>query len=189
MKPIENHQISQKVAEYAEGLGRGDFSALGGLYDLTAPRLVRYAQTITGNLQDAEDALQAGMVRVAQNPRCLSRAEHPWAYFLRVVRNEALKIVGRRKPSKSLSKKLQVLAPVSLDAERQESRRRVQEALKRLPAEQAEVVILKIWEKMTFWEISVVLDESANTAASRYRYALAKLSRYLQPIADEVYHD
>ena len=42
---------------------------------------------------------------------------------------------------------------------------------------------------MTFAEIAEVLGESPNTAASRYRYALQKLTQYLQPLADEVRSD
>jgi RNA polymerase sigma-70 factor (ECF subfamily) len=58
--------------------------------------------------------------------------------------------------------------------------------LQKLPPAQSEVVVLKIWEGMTFAEIGEVLGESPNTAASRYRYALQKLTHFLQPLADEV---
>ncbi|HEY0256091.1 MAG TPA: sigma-70 family RNA polymerase sigma factor, partial [Candidatus Methylacidiphilales bacterium] len=51
-----------------------------------------------------------------------------------------------------------------------------------LPAEQKAVVVLKIWEEMTFAEIAEVLEISANTAASRYRYALDKLRDELRPL-------
>jgi RNA polymerase sigma-70 factor, ECF subfamily len=181
--------LARQVAETARKLGRGDLGALGRLYDLTAPRLVRYANTLTRNQDDAEDALQAAMARVAENARRLAAAQHPWAYFLKIVRNEALKIVGRRKPTQCLSDLMQIWTADEMSAEREESRVMVRAALKRLPPEQAEVVVLKIWEEMTFLEIAIVLGESANTAASRYRYALAKMSRELQPLAGEVRHD
>ena len=45
--------------------------------------------------------------------------------------------------------------------------REVWKALRRVPPRQAEVVILKIWEEMTFAEIGRVLDKSPNTVASR----------------------
>jgi len=45
--------------------------------------------------------------------------------------------------------------------------------------------VLKIWEDMTFAEIASVLDESPNTVASRYRYALQKLDNYLRPATHE----
>ena len=48
-------------------------------------------------------------------------------------------------------------------------------ALASLPEEQRAVIHLKIWENLTFARIAVVLDIPANTAASRYRYALEKL--------------
>jgi RNA polymerase sigma-70 factor (ECF subfamily) len=54
-------------------------------------------------------------------------------------------------------------------------------AVERLPNEQREVVILKIWNELTFAEIGNVLEISQNTAASRYRYALGALKKILQP--------
>ncbi|MDR1145691.1 MAG: RNA polymerase sigma factor [Verrucomicrobiales bacterium] len=44
-----------------------------------------------------------------------------------------------------------------------------------LPPEQRAVVHLKIWEQLTFREIAAQLGIPADTAASRYRYALDKL--------------
>jgi RNA polymerase sigma-70 factor (ECF subfamily) len=54
-------------------------------------------------------------------------------------------------------------------------------ALDRLPHDQREVVVMKIWNELTFAEIGQALSISQNTAASRYRYALAGLKRILQP--------
>jgi RNA polymerase sigma-70 factor (ECF subfamily) len=55
-----------------------------------------------------------------------------------------------------------------------------------LPAEQREVVHLKLWEGLTFDQIAQLLDIPANTAASRYRYGLDKLRECLRPLYDEV---
>ena len=44
-----------------------------------------------------------------------------------------------------------------------------------LPAEQREVVYLKVFDGLTFKEIASVCGVSANTAASRYRYGIEKL--------------
>jgi RNA polymerase sigma-70 factor (ECF subfamily) len=54
-------------------------------------------------------------------------------------------------------------------------------ALDRLPHDQREVVVMKIWNELTFAEIGEALGISLNTAASRYRYALTGLKRILQP--------
>jgi RNA polymerase sigma-70 factor (ECF subfamily) len=50
-----------------------------------------------------------------------------------------------------------------------------------LPHDQREVLVLKIWNELTFNEIAGALGISQNTAASRYRYALANLKKSLQP--------
>lgn len=173
-----------EVRAASADLGRGDRSALTRLYDVAAPRLLRYAETLTRNRADAEDAMQSALVKVARKPKHLARADRPWAYLLRVVRNEALKLIERRRPSTSLANLLKAWRPTECPLEQSESREQVQHAVAKLPPEQAEVVVLKIWEQLTFAEIAELISESPNTAASRYRYALEKLSRQLQPLVE-----
>jgi RNA polymerase sigma-70 factor (ECF subfamily) len=51
----------------------------------------------------------------------------------------------------------------------------IERALCQLPPERREVVHLKIFEGMTFQDIADLCDESINTVASRYRYAIEKM--------------
>jgi len=187
--PVPETTLAKQVAAYALQLGHGNLAALGKLYDLTADRLLRYARTLTHNSGDAEDALQAAMCRVAQYPDQLARSSFPWAYFLKIVRNETLKVLQRR--MKATFRPTEPNEGWCFDEpglERQENADCVRKALQRLPPDQAEVVVLKIWEAMTFAEISVVLGESHNTVASRYRYAIEKLTRFLEPLVREECH-
>jgi len=55
----------------------------------------------------------------------------------------------------------------------------IERALLALPAEQREVVHLKIYEGMTLQEIADATGESINTVASRYRYAIEKMRAHL----------
>ena len=186
--PVPETTLAKQVAIYALQLGRGNLVALGKLYDLTAERLIRYARTLTRNTADAEDALQAAMCRVSQYPEQLARSEYPWAYFLKIVRNETLKVIQRRQALPVTADPQDVWSVDERGLEREEHAACVRAALQRLPSEQAEVVVLKIWEAMTFAEIAVVLGESQNTVASRYRYAIEKLTRILEPLAREEIH-
>ena len=61
----------------------------------------------------------------------------------------------------------------------------VRRILKSLPQSQYEVVILKHWEDLTFAEIAEALGLSQNTVASRYRYAMEKLQRSLEPLVKD----
>ena len=57
----------------------------------------------------------------------------------------------------------------------------LERAIAGLPDYYREVVMLKIWGDLTFDQIAETLDIPMNTAASRYRYALQKLRRSLNP--------
>jgi len=63
--------------------------------------------------------------------------------------------------------------------EEREKAQVVQCALAKLPKNFREVVTLKLWGGLTFAEIAEALDIPANTAASRYRYALEELKKTL----------
>lgn len=183
----EHDDFSRQVRSSAQRLAREGVGALGAIYDVTAARLIRYATTLTRHRDDAEDAMQAVLVRIALRPGVLFAARHPWAYLLKMIRNEALNIVRRRKPMRPLAGQSAFSESV-LPTASDDLHHSVRQALGKLPPAQAEVVILKIWEEMTFAEIGEVLGQSPNTAASRYRYALQKLSQHLQALAAEVRH-
>lgn len=178
-----------RLRSCAGALDREGIGALGRLFDLTAHRGVRFALALVGHPDDAEDAFQAAMVRIALHPQRLATADHPWAYLLRIVRNEVLTMLRHRRPRAQLSFPDEIEAADNPLEDEDETRRYIQRALRRLPSEQAEVVVLKIWEEMTFAEIAEMLGESPNTIASRYRYALHKLTRPLKPLFDEVRYE
>ena len=182
-------ELTTRLRQCAERLAREGVGALEEIYDLVGPRLVRYAYTLTRHHDDAEDAFQAAMVRLARYPLSLARAENPWAYFLRMVRNESLRLTQKRGGTYALpvTEEAGAEEPPALDD--YEVKRSIRLAVEKLPPSQSEVVVLKIWEGMTFLEIAEVLGESPNTVASRYRYALEKLTRLLKGLSSEVSRD
>ena len=160
--------------------------ALGDLFDLAAIRLVRLATGVTGNQMDAEDAVQGAFSRIAGKPQLLARADAPWPYLIRAVRNEALRIIQKRRTSSLGEMDTQCGHDTAeFMIQKEETADRVQRILRTLPKAQYEVVILKHWEELTFAEIADVLGKSQNTVASRYRYAMEKLQRSLEPVVQE----
>jgi RNA polymerase sigma-70 factor (ECF subfamily) len=181
--------FSDLVRLAAIRLAESGVAALGGLYDLTSQRLVRYAVTITGNQHDSEDAVSTALVRIADHPPLLSKAQWPWPYLLQMVRNESLLIARRRKRWSAVGNLSDLRTYCRVDElEQEETYRAIWMALRRLPTAQAEVVVLKIWESLTFAQIAEILDVPPDTAASRYRYGMQKLSQVLQPQQGEVPH-
>jgi RNA polymerase sigma-70 factor (ECF subfamily) len=186
----EKNDFSRRVQAYTDQLGSSGVDVLGVLFDLTSQRLVRLAIAVTRNQHDAEDAVQSVLVRVASKPHLLREAECPWAYLLRMARNEALVIRRKKKRWISASNLTDMVTVCRVDElELEETHRAVWSALRTLPTEQAEVVVLKIWEGMTFAEIGNLLEASPSTVASRYQYAMPKLARCLSKLRGEVFCD
>lgn len=182
--------FTERVQECTDRLTVAGADALGALFDLTSQRLVRYAVALTRHQQDAEDAVQTALVRVADQPQLLEAITCPWAYLLRMVRNEALLIARRKKRWATAGNLADLVTRHRVDeVEQEETHRAVWSALRTLPPEQAEVVVLKIWEEMTFAQIGQILGTSPNAAASRYQYAIAKLTKRLLKQHREVHRD
>ena len=188
--------IDRTVRCWAEQISASGPAAVGGLYDATATRLLRFAASVTRQRQDAEDALQAVMIKVTTDPQRLATAGRPWAFLLTMIRHEAISVMRRRRRWLRFGWKHSdagnladifsgtvswTVDPVEL-AERHVA---VWNALDKLPDPQREVVVLKIWEALTFSQIAEVLEISPDTAASRYRYAIEKLSLALAFLAPE----
>ena len=182
--------FAREVQIHAHRLATLGVNALGALFDLTSQRLVRYAIAITRNQHDAEDAVQAALVKVAVDPQRLAAADSCWAYLLCMVRNEALVVVRRRRHTTMIHSILDLLTRRRVDeVEQEEMYRAVWLALRKLPTEQAEVVVLKIWEDLTFAQIGEIQSLSANTVASRYQYGMEKLTRLLGSLKGDFCHE
>lgn len=152
-RPTSSPSLSDRVRESAVRICESGPAALAALYDLTSQRLVRYSLSITHHQHDAEDAVQAALLRVADRPRPLAWSEHPWPYLVRMVRNESLLILRRRGRTSSADLS-DLVTRISVDeAEWEETYRAVWRGIRSLPVEQGEVVVLKIWESMTLAEI------------------------------------
>jgi RNA polymerase sigma-70 factor (ECF subfamily) len=145
-----------------------------------APGLVLFARQWVRTPADAEDIVQEAFVRFWRK----QHSPENRALLFATVRSVALDLLRRdsrraRREADAFLEAEQTAAP-SLDVD-SESQRALADAVGRLPREQREVVVMKIWNELTFADIGTVLGISQNTAASRYRYALSTLKRNLVP--------
>lgn len=164
-------------------LAAGDLEALATLYDRHAPGMYQYLLATCGSEADAEDALQEVFLALVRLGRKVSRIDNLRSYLLVAARNQAASMARRRSVEGRGIERLGAPGQESLD-ETGGRAWQVREALRELPAEHREVVVLKVWQGMTFLEIGKLLQISPNTAASRYRYAIGKLREILGGMSD-----
>jgi RNA polymerase sigma-70 factor (ECF subfamily) len=145
-----------------------------------APGLLLFARQWVRSGADAEDVVQEAFVRFWRQKRDIDNRGLLYA----TVRSVALDVI--RRDSRRARREAEAYSGAEQSVEPQfaadnESQLLLAGAINRLPHEQREVVVMKIWNELTFAEIAQALGISQNTAASRYRYALATLKRDLLP--------
>lgn len=147
------------------------------------PSMLLLARQVVPLRADAEDVVQEAFVRFWANR---GRADDPVAYLFACVRSAALdwRRAGHRRlrREEAAAKPEAPADPAPLftaSAEREERRAAIEAALATLPENQREVLVMKVWAKLTFPQIGQALGVPADTAASRYRYALARLREQL----------
>jgi RNA polymerase sigma-70 factor (ECF subfamily) len=149
------------------------FQEVQDLYQRHGPALLAYATSLLPDRGMAEDVLHQvflGLLGKSALP------EEARPYLFRAVRNRALNARRNSTRVTPLDDRQWLVKPQRM----MEAGLEVERALRELPPEQREVVIMRIWGEMTLAEVARVLDVPANTVASRYRYALEKLRTALK---------
>ncbi len=145
------------------------------LYEERAAGLILYGRALGLSHAEAEDVLQETFVALIK----LSKApEDPVSYGIRAFRNRAMN--HHRSLWRRLTRELEVQRWFEPASEEPPAERAAMRCLAKLPTDQREVIVLKIWHHYTFDEIGRLLEISPNTAAGRYRYGIQKLRHCLR---------
>src|SRR6266513_3388033 len=145
-----------------------------------APGLLLFARQWVQSAADAEDIVQEAFVKFWRRNHDIDNR----GLLYSAVRSLALDFIRRdarraRREATALAEAEPAIEPqFELEDDTQSA---LAAAVESLPRDQREVLVLKIWNDLTFSEIAGALGISQNTAASRYRYALTNLKKTLQP--------
>lgn len=146
---------------------------------------------ITGVLRDpdlAVDVLQNTFSKAMQQGHCVQRQSLK-AWLFRVAYNEAMlfrrkQAVGDRASRKLAEEPVKLESPPDAPLHRWETVQAVRQALERLPAEQQQVVRMRIYDQKRFCEIAAELELPLGTVLSRMQLAQKKLRHMLQGCND-----
>lgn len=157
----------------------GDADSFRRFYQAHFDTVYFYILSVARRHQDAEEAAQELFTALYHQSDKFSGADRPLEYLYRSARNAALRQL-RRRGNERLGEAMD--AALLLPDERVDREQRdhdeiaaLKEQFATLPDEQREVLILKLFQDLTFEEIALFTDTPLQTVASRYRYALNKL--------------
>src|SRR5689334_5807329 len=128
---------------------------------------------------EAEDVVHDVFIGFAKQVAAGQPPREPAAYLYTSVRNRSLDRLRRRRETPLVEAHVELIAAPEGDLERIEHQRMLNRALLALPAEQAEVVVLRTWHDLEFKQIAEMQGTSVSTALSRYQYGLDKLRKEL----------
>ena len=154
---------------------------LGEFIKKNQDRLVRHAYFRLGSREEAEDVVQDVIIRIYQEREAKQHIEQPASYAFRMVYNACIDQL-RRKIKNNFEKLNGKAAFVAADGLNRESEiiareevKRVNRLLDAIPAEQAEVLRLRILDEMSFVEIAEIMKVPVTTIKSRFSYGIMKL--------------
>jgi len=144
------------------------------IYGEFAPRLKAYLMSSFGlGSQASEDIIHDALLPWVETPGRMAAIDNPTAYLFASVRNGALQ--AKRRPTSPLDDQEPSQDPAVDPTTGIEIRR----ALAKLLEEQREAVVLRIWGGLSLAELAEHQGVPLQTAASRYRYGLAKMKELL----------
>src|SRR5262245_62061256 len=135
------------------------------LYESYGQGLLSYACGLLNNVSGAEDILHQVFLALLKDS--IAMPGNPRAYLFRAMKNALLnarRAQGREVELEPIAEWL--AAPPGTDHRAVD----IHAALLKIPLEQREVVLMKVWGEMTFAEIAEVCGLPSNTVSSRYRY-------------------
>jgi RNA polymerase sigma-70 factor (ECF subfamily) len=151
---------------------------VGGWFDECAAELVLYAKQWL-HVGAAEDVVQEAFVKLLRQRRAPRNVR---AWLFRVVRNEAIDQLRRKKRRKKQIESLASDQCCSFERQRDNAidAEAAQRALESLPVGQREIVILRIWGQMSLREIAGVVGKPVSTVHSRYKAALGAMKKKME---------
>lgn len=163
-----------------ESLAAGDPAAYATLYARLARPLLRLAAAMLADAGEAEDAVHDVFVGLARGRERLRYVEDLDAYVFASLRHAIAARIDRRQVERRHLERIALIPVPARHSAEPADEGEFAAALASLPSEQREIVVMKIDGGLTFAQIAQVLRISSNTAASRYRYAIEKLRKFLE---------
>lgn len=176
----------------------GDRGAFSLLYERYNGAVLSYLYRMLGNLEDVESIGQEAFLRAYKFAPTYKYPAKFSTWLFTISRNLAINHARRRKrsPIRNITElKLdgvemsgdpyQVAAKVTDDVEQQEEIARVLKAMDDLPADQKEVIVLGVFQDMSYAQMEQITGTKAVTLRSRMFHGLKKLGKMIGAVTED----
>ncbi len=165
--------------ELVDQVARGEEDALQELFIRYAGRVGRFARTLTGREDLAEEVVQETFLALWNGAGSFAGRAQVSTWLLGIARNQAHAALRKEAKGARLGSVPSELPDPREEAQHEARTARVRRALERLPAEQREVVFLAFYEGLSYRDIAEALGVPEGTVKSRMHHAKRKLMEVL----------
>jgi RNA polymerase sigma-70 factor (ECF subfamily) len=157
----------------------GESTAFEGIVDRYQRVLFTVALRTLGSYDQASDATQNAFVKAYIKLDTFDPSRRFFSWIYRILVNECLNARRDRRVDEPLTPELASVGSVADLLEASERKRRVQAAVRSLPAAYREVVVLKHFAELSYEEIADALGIPTKTVKSRLHTARERLAQML----------
>jgi RNA polymerase sigma-70 factor (ECF subfamily) len=201
VKPLKPPPVEEAVELRPAALGKtsdedlmkrtqeGDKQAFSIVYERYSASVLSYLYRMLGNLEDVESIGQEVFLRAFRFAPTYRYPQKLSTWLFTITRNLAINSARRRKrsPVRNITElnlegvelsgdPYQVAARATDDLEKREEIARVLQALEGLPTDQKEVIVLGVFQDMSYAQMEEITGTKAVTLRSRMFHGLRKLS-------------
>jgi RNA polymerase sigma-70 factor, ECF subfamily len=190
LKPVALGRSSDE--ELMRRTQRGDRVAFSLLYERYSNSVLSYLYRMLGNLEDVESIAQEVFLRAFRFAATYRYPQKFSTWLFTIARNLAINSSRRRKrsPVRNVTElnlegvdisgdPYKVAARATDDVEKQEEIARMLKAMEDLPVDQKEVIILGVFQDLSYAEMEEVTGTKAVTLRSRMFHGLKRLARMI----------
>ena len=196
LKPVALGKSSDE--ELMRRTQNGDSQAFEILYERYSQSVLSYLYRMLGNLEDVESIGQEVFLRAFRFRATYKFPQKLSTWLFTITRNLAINQSRRRRrsPIRNITElnldgidisgdPYQVAAKATDDLEKQEEIAGVLKALDGLPTDQKEVIVLGVFQDLTYAEMEDITGTKAVTLRSRMFHGLKRLARTIGGSVDE----
>lgn len=159
----------------------GDAQAFGEVIEEFQTTLYNVALRMTHDREDARDLVQTAFFKAYRGLATWDPAHRFFSWIYRILLNETLNLLRRRRPAEELDEGLPSREPApDTAAQRSDLEDRVGRALMMLTAEKREVIVLRHFQERSYREMSELLGIPEKTVKSRLHDARRALGVILE---------
>ncbi len=177
---FKSKKVGENMEKLIERSKQGDCSAFAELYARYATEIYRFALYMTGNKEDAEDAVQESLLSAWKSIHSLKDNSLFKAWLFKILANKCKTLLMKRnkEPDVLPVEEYEFLVNYEDDGNLISSAE-LKDALSTLTPPDAQIILLSIIGGFTSYELGVIYNMTPGAVRTRQKRALEKLKTIL----------